>query len=255
MGLKDLREKFHDYDAKFSSLFHKDKERLKKPSWGKIIPTWLGLVIVLSIISSIAIVSVSLDVNEELTPVSSYDLKYNSYKSSFYFIYSKSANGPNQEVYHISYDGRLKIELDTSDISHNDYFGKIMESYLNGNNEYNASVDVELTAYDNNDEEIKTTYTMGLDDSNLNIKQDLIDFLFFKGSKIRYKDGILTIITKNKDERLSDSSLSDSLNNIDHIDGVIHVFNKNALKTSDSGFYKYTLNFTIPKTSINIKHS
>ena len=258
MNLKDLREKFHDYDAKISSAFHKDENRMKNPSWGKIIFSWLSLVIILAVVSSLAITPLTTegDVYQEITPVfSDYRLEYGSYKSSTYYIYSKSGNYPNKEVYHISYDGKLKVSVNTSNISNNDYFVKVMDSYINGNNEYNASVDVKFTAYDSKDKKIDTFYSLGLDDGNLNIRHGIIDLLLFNKPKIEYKDGFLTVTVTGNDKRLSDSSLSSSLDNIDHIDGTIHVFNKDAGKTSDHDFYNYTLHFTIPKSSINVKNS
>lgn len=51
MGLKELREKFHEKDSDFSSHFHKNENGVKKPSWGKIIITWLITVFVLLIIA------------------------------------------------------------------------------------------------------------------------------------------------------------------------------------------------------------
>ncbi|MBZ9570575.1 hypothetical protein KQY27_03320 [Methanobrevibacter sp. TMH8] len=51
MGIKELREKFHGEDAKFSSHFHNtDENGIKKPSWGKIIVAWLITIIAVSII-------------------------------------------------------------------------------------------------------------------------------------------------------------------------------------------------------------
>ena len=51
MGIKELREKFHDQDKNFSSHFHSnDQNGVKKPSWGKIIIAWLITIIVMSII-------------------------------------------------------------------------------------------------------------------------------------------------------------------------------------------------------------
>ncbi len=36
MGIKELREKFHDQDKNFSSHFHSnDQNGVKKPSWGE----------------------------------------------------------------------------------------------------------------------------------------------------------------------------------------------------------------------------
>jgi hypothetical protein len=250
MSLKDLREKFHDLDSKISSVFHKEKEGVKKPSWEKIIPTWLALIIVLSLASSVAISFVTVDVNEELTPVfAEYNLEHSSNKSSLYFISSPAGS---KEVFHIAYEGKLNVKLNSSNIHQNDQFGKVMESYSNGNNEYNASVDIELTAYDSNNKKINTSYTMGLDDGYLNIKHELIDLLLFNGSKIDFQDGILSLTFIGSDQRLSDSSFDSSLSNIDHIDGVIHIFNKNSLDKSDSGYYSYTINFKIPKSSIII---
>ena len=256
MSLKDLREKFHDHDAKISALFHQDEDGVKKPSWGKIIPTWLGLIIVLSIVSSIAIPSAIVDVNEELTPAfSEYNLEFTSFESTTHYIYSESEGIPNKMANHISYEGKLKIELDTSNIPHNDYFEKVMKSYLNGDNEYNASVDIELIAFDANGNEINTTYFMGLDDNSLNIKQGVIDLLLLNGSKIDFKNGVLTIASMGNDQRITDSPFNSSLQNIDHIKGVVHVYNKNTIETSDPSFYNYTLNFTIVKNSINVKNS
>ncbi|MCL2157256.1 MAG: hypothetical protein FWH54_04455 [Methanobrevibacter sp.] len=254
MSLKGLREKFHNLDAKFSSVFHKEEDGMKKPSWAKIIPTWLFLIIVLSLISSLAISSYTVEVHEELTPTfSEYTLEYGSYKSSIYYIYPKAGSN-SKDVYHISYDGNLKAVLDTSNIFYSDKFEMIMDSYLNGDNEYNASVNLELTAYDSNDKKIETSYSMGLDDGNLNIKHGVIDLLLFSGSKIDFKDGILTITFNGQDQRLSDSSFNTTLQNIDHINGVIHVFNKNTVETSNPNYYNYTLNFKIPKSSINVKN-
>ncbi|MCL2114709.1 MAG: hypothetical protein FWH29_00630 [Methanobrevibacter sp.] len=254
MSLKDLRDKFHHYDAKVSSFFHNDKDGMKKPSWGKIIVTWLGLIILLAVVSSVATSVFIVDVNQEITPVSSlYNLDYNSYKSSSYYI--TQIGGPNKDAYHISYDGKLKVELNTSDIPHSDYLEKILESYLNGSNEYNASVSVELTAYDSSDSVIKTLYYMSIDnDSGSSMYYKNIDLLLFKGLKFDFKDNIFTITSNGSDKRVSDSIFNDSLKNIDHINGVIYISN-NALETSDPGFYNYTLNFTIPKSSINIKNA
>lgn len=258
MGLKDLREKFHNLDAKFSSVFHQEKDGVKKPSWGKIVPTWFALIIVLFIASSLTFSPVavqsffSVEVQAELTPTfSEYKLEFSSMKSSLYYIYSTS-DSRIKEVYHVSYNGNLKAVLDTSNIMHSDKFEKIMESYLEGNNEYNATVDLELTAYDSSNKKIETTYYMGLDDGNLNIKHGVIDLLLFQGSKIDFKDGILTITFYGKDERLSDSLFNNSLENIDHIDVVFHVFNKNITNTSNPDYYNYTLNFTIPNNSIKV---
>lgn len=50
MGIKELRENFHEKDADFSSHFHKIENGVKKPSWGKIIITWLVIIIALGII-------------------------------------------------------------------------------------------------------------------------------------------------------------------------------------------------------------
>lgn len=51
MEIKELREKFHDEDRKFSSNFYNaDGKGIKKPSWGKIIITWLITIIAMSII-------------------------------------------------------------------------------------------------------------------------------------------------------------------------------------------------------------
>jgi len=257
MGLKDLREKFHAYDAKLSSMFHKDKDGLKKPSWGKIIPTWLGLIILLVIVSSIASALFIADVNQEITPTSAtYTLDYSSYKSSIYYIYFKSGSGPNTDAYHISYDGKLKLVIDTSDIPHDDYLRKILESYQNGENEFNASISYNLTAYDSSDNEIDTSYFMMIDnDKNSDMNYNFIDLLRFDDPKLELKDGFLTITFNGKDKRLSDSPFNDSLKNIDHIDVAIHIFNKNAEESSDPGFYNYILYFTIPKSSINVKMS
>ena len=255
MGLKDLREKFHGYDAKVSSKFHKDSDGLKKPSWGKIILTWLGLLIVLFVVSWASSVLLTVDVNQEITPTSSaYTLDYSSSKSSTYYIYSR-LTGARQDAYHISHDGKLNIAINTSDIDHGDYFEEIMESYLNGENEYNASFDVNLTAYDSSGNKVDTFYFMGVTSSNSNIVLKSIDLLYNDNLKTKYKDGVLTLTAKGNDSRISDSSFNSSLKNIDNIECVIHVVNENAKEPSDSGFYSYTLNLTIPKNSINIKMS
>ena len=256
MNLKGLREKFHEYDSKVSSLFHKDEDGMKKPSWVRIIPTWLGLIIILIVAGSVVTTMLTVEVNEELIPsYSGYNLRYSSYKSSYYYI-SVSGDSPNKDAYHIAYDGRIKIDLDTADIPHSDYFGEIMESYLNGNNEYNASVNIELTAYDSDDKEIDTSYTMRPDNNNnSDMLFESFDLLNFKNLKFDFKNGILTIAHSAKDRRISDSPLNNSLENIDHVECIIHVYNINALETSDPGYYNYTLNFTIPKTAINVRSS
>ena len=256
MNLKGLREKFHEYDSKVSSLFHKDEEDMKKPSWVRIIPTWLGLIIILIVAGSVVNTLLTVEVNEELIPsYSGYNLRYSSYKSSSIYIYSVSGDSPNMDAYHIAYDGRIKIDLDTTDIPHSNYFGEIMESYLNGKNEYNASVNIELTAYDSDDNEIDTSYTMRLNNTNSDMLFESFELLNFKDLKFDFKNGILTIAHSTNDKRISDSPINNSLENIDHIEGVIHVYNINALEPSDSGYYNYTLNFTIPKTAINVRSS
>lgn len=256
MKLNDLKEKFHGYDTKISSKFHKNVNGVKKPSWGKIILVWIGLIVLLSLIS-VAITSLStVDVDQELTPISSlYNLNYNSSKSSTYYIYYKSGNQANDDAYNIAYNGKLKVELDTSDIPHSDHFEEIMNSYSDGENEYNATVDFNLTAYDKNDVSVSTKYFLGVADSSGDIVFELIDLLFNSNQKISINDGILTITGSDKAKELSDSPLNSSLKNIDHIEGVINVYNKNVQEPSDPGFYNYTLKFTIPKDSIRIKNS
>mgnify|MGYP003240267631 FL=1 len=50
MGIKELREKFHEEDAKVSEKFHKSENGLKKPSWGKIVITWLIVLVIASLV-------------------------------------------------------------------------------------------------------------------------------------------------------------------------------------------------------------
>jgi len=53
MGIKELKEKFHKNDAKLSSHFHKTEvDGTKKPSWVKIIITWLAMLILLTLVAN-----------------------------------------------------------------------------------------------------------------------------------------------------------------------------------------------------------
>ncbi|WP_054835440.1 hypothetical protein [Methanobrevibacter arboriphilus] len=53
MGIKELREQFHEQDAKVSEKFHKNEGGLKKLHGGKILITWFLVLVIASLVFGI----------------------------------------------------------------------------------------------------------------------------------------------------------------------------------------------------------
>ncbi|KZX14925.1 zinc ribbon domain-containing protein [Methanobrevibacter curvatus] len=255
------------FDSEENISNNKNIPNKKKSSNKKLI---IAVVAVIAVIAVGAFALISFFgptiVSEEIELTSAaYKLTYDSHVSKSYYIYSKSGKSPNKNAYILSYNGKLKIALDTKTVSQGEKLSEILDSYINGDNEHNATYDLELSAYDSNDNIIKTTYNPGVANDNWNIVTKKIDLLFLPNlisspasdillNDASFKNNILTIALKGKGDEIGDEGFSSKIHKMDHINGVLNIYSKH-LTQDDAGFFNYTLNFTIPKNKISVKKS
>ena len=224
----------------------------------------LLIIVLVVVVAIVGIISVAIltagptDVIEDVDASSaSYNLKYSYIKSSTYYL--QWNDGSRDDLYLPSFNGKLEAVLNTTDIpqSNSLSFEEIMNDYQNNNGaEYNATVDLNCTAYDKDGNVINTVYTYDGE------TYSLVDLLA-DSEKISYKDGILTITTKVKDTgKLSINPLSKELEKIDHILCEVHIYNSmyppnsyGENEAKDSDYYSYILRFTIESKDIKIKNS
>ncbi|MDR1721800.1 MAG: zinc ribbon domain-containing protein [Methanobrevibacter sp.] len=231
-----------------SSLFYYEFKGEKKPRWGVIgLSLLIIVVIAIGLVAALGVFN-PINVNEEINTASaSYTLKYSSEKSSQY-TYKGSA------AYAISYNGKFLVKIDTSKVSNGEYLGEVLDSYSNGGNDYNATIDSNFTAYNSKDSEISTNLFLNTMASDMTSNYKYVNLIKFTSSQTKsFADGILTLSFKGSGSDISSTSLSSSLKNIDYIKGTVHIYNYNARNSSDPGFYNYTLNFVVPSNSITVK--
>jgi hypothetical protein len=201
----------------------------------------------------------SIDVEEELTPVSAdYDLKISSVINSLY-TYTYANGTVVDDVYETSYNGKVNVVLNTSDIpdSKNHKLDDILTDYVKNDNEkYNSEIDLNFTAYDANGKEIDTDFSYGKLDTDLNYKTLDLLALSYKDnydSSLSYANNLLTLLfEKNDTNMLTLEAVNSKITGIDHINGELHIYNPQYTDDSSPDYYNFTLKFVINSKDINI---